>query len=271
MSRFSTWSMVVVITVLVAIFTAALWFINPSAPIFRSLLWYAEQAVLLTDASPGRLYEYGNRHFNATNPALYDINLAEKYYLAVYTKDPLHRNVLHQLARIAFLKGDLETALERIDLHLQRYPRSKNSYYVRGLIEGYMGEYQSAARDYEKYLLIDPRNWAAVNDYAWILLKLNDPEKATQEIAKALIDFPDNPWLLNSHAIALFERGLFRDALLSAQAASSQVGSVTEQDWLRAYPGNDPAAAKEGIEVLRQSVNENMHKIQDALNRSVVQ
>ncbi len=146
-----------------------------------------------------------------------------------------------------------------------------NSYYVRALIEGYMGDYENSARDYEHFLRFDPINWATLNDYAWVLLKAERFSDAAEISARGLVDFPDNPWLLNSHAIALFELGRYPEALSAAQKASREVALVSEASWLHAYPGNDPKIGAQGLAVFKKAVADNMHTIQLAIETSTVQ
>ncbi|HEY4526731.1 MAG TPA: tetratricopeptide repeat protein [Candidatus Paceibacterota bacterium] len=217
-------------------------------------------------------YRYGERHFDGQDVHNYDIGRAAKYFRKAAALDPSLLYVHHQLARIAFLHGDFGTAMAQIDTQIALHGKeTPNSYYVRGLIEGYMGDYASAAEDYEEFLKVDPHNWAAVNDYAWVLLKDNRPQEAADATEKALVFFPENPWLLNSSAIALYEIGDIEKAHERVQKAWDHVQKVNEEEWLHSYPGNDPAIAGEGISTFRGAVSENMHRIELALAASAVQ
>ena len=193
-------------------------------------------------------------------------------YLIVRELEPSHPSVHHQLARIAFLRGDFFTALSlihhQIALHGDNLP---NSYYIRGLIEGYAGLYEKAVLDYEHYLTYDPDNWAAINDYAWVLLKDGKAETALTALEHGLEYHPDNAWLLNSKATALFELGRYAEALQAAEAAVRSAQDLGKEEWLVAYPGNDPAIAGEGLASLRNAIRENMHTIESAIATSTVQ
>lgn len=192
----------------------------------------------------------------------YDIDRAERLYFRALRLDPHRALVRHQLARIAFLKGDFNLALgfinDEIATNLSPTP---SSYYVRALIEGFMGDYAASARDYERYLEHDPHNWAALNDYAWVLLKAGRAAEALAPLERGLAFFPENPWLLNSYAIALHEEGRDREALHIAQQALRAVQNVTEEEWIRAYPGNDPNIARDGIIALQESARVNLRAI----------
>lgn len=216
--------------------------------------------------SAEKAFAYGERHFNGQNKIAYDVDRAEYFFREAVKLDPSLIYVHHELARIHFLRGHFWDAMAEINTQIQEHGTSTpNSYYVRGLIEGYMGDYASAAKDYEEFLKVAPRNWAAVNDYAWVLLKDNRPKEAAAATEEALKYFPQNPWLLNSSAIALYEIGEIEKAHERAQAAWERVQKVSEREWLHSYPGNDPAIAAEGIATFRASVEENRKRIELAL------
>src|SRR3989338_11403309 len=103
-----------------------------------------------------------------------------------------------------------------------------NSYYIRALVEGYKGEYAASAKYYEYFLKFHPTNWAAVNDYAWVLLKAGRAKEAAETTARALEWFPDNPWLLNTNATALFEMREYAGALRAEKKASAEVAKLSE-------------------------------------------
>lgn len=217
-------------------------------------------------------YELGSFHFNAQSPEEYDIKRAQFFFELTARIDPRYPYVHHQLARTAFLDGDFNTALEHINTEIGFYgAKHANSFYVRGLINGFMGRYGEAARDYETYLRSDPTNWAAINDYAWVLLKAHRAKEAAVTTASGLAYHPDNPWLLNTNAIALYEVGLVDAARKEAQKALLASRAISARDWLTAYPGNDPQVAREGIEALQSSIRKNIHTLLLAPQKTEVQ
>lgn len=233
---------------------------------------FYERIMWALDPSAERAWKYGERHFDGHTVFLYDVDEAEYFLREAQKRDPLLPYVHHELARIAFLRGDFGTAIGYINAQIALHgDTTPNSYYVRGLIEGYMGDYTSAAKDYEYFLKFSPHNWAGINDYAWVLLKDGRAKEAAEATEDALQYFPDNPWLLNSSAIALFEIGEIEKARERAQNAWTEVQKVQDQDWLKSYPGNDPAIADEGIKTFRAAVLENMHRIELAIASSTVQ
>lgn len=227
--------------------------------------------LFLMQAAPSaeRAYSYGRHHFDSGNPAMYDIDRAERFFEEAQQLNSSLPLLNHQLARIAFLQGDFEEALVYINIQIKFHANeTMSSYYVRGLIEGYMGNYAAAAKDYEHYLQFDPTNWAALNDYAWVLLKAGRVEDAAVATLKGLEVHPNNPWLLNTNAIALYELGYIPEARHQARAAVKAVSDITEEEWLIANPGNDPRSAQDGIRALQDSVRRNMHTIAVAMRSS---
>ncbi|HUO50669.1 MAG TPA: hypothetical protein VMU25_03875 [Candidatus Paceibacterota bacterium] len=220
-----------------------------------------------------RDFAYGERHLNASsNPQAYNLDLAEYFFWQAQKLDPMIPYLYHEIARVDFLRGNFTKALDEINLQIENQgDNTPNSYYVRGLIEGYMGDYTDAARDYAHFLQFDPYNWAGLNDYAWVLLKAGRSADAAAATSKGLSRFPNNPWLLNSNVIALYEIGDIKDARTQAQKAVAAVASVTTADWLHSYPGNDPAIAQEGIASLKEAATNNMHMVDAATTSHGVQ
>jgi len=225
-----------------------------------------EYASILVAPDADAAAAYGDRHLDRAAPEAYDLKIAEEFYQRALALDPTQKYANHQLARIAFLRNELPLALARIDWQIERHGEEiPSSYYVRGLIEGYMENYEASAKDYAIYVVHDPTNWAATNDLAWVLLKANKPKDALVVIDKVLPTWPENPWLLNSKATALYEMGRYEEARAAAVAAARNVVNVTPDEWSRAYPGNDPLIATKGVADFQKAVLENMHTITLAL------
>ena len=216
--------------------------------------------MLTLDPSVERAYAYGTQHFDAARADDYDIKRAERLFRRVLNSDPAYPFVQHQMARIAFLRGDFATALLRIDAEIETHP-NRSSHYMRGLILGFMGRYDEAADDYEAFLREDPTNWAAINDYAWVLLMSERYREALLAADWGLMFWPNNPWLLNSKATAHFELEQLSLADEAVHGAEGALANVSDADWLQAYPGNDPLVASEGIRALQDAVQDNMHTI----------
>ncbi len=223
------------------------------------------------DPSPARALSYGEAHFNSKDPSQYDVDRAEYFFHKAALLDPTLPYLYHELARIEFLKGNFPNALSLINLQIALHgDKTPNSYYIRGLIEGFAGDYDAAARDYAHFLEIAPPNWAAINDYAWVLLKSGNPLQAASVTGLALNSFPHNAWLLNTNATALYEIGDREQALVKARAAVVESRKLGPADWLLAYPGNDPRIAESGIGAFKAATLSNMHTIELAAATSTV-
>lgn len=208
------------------------------------------------------VHSCGSQYFDATRAAAYSINKASFLFnLAAKFQFDLP-GVHHNLARISFLKGDFQKALDEINLELSLNPEpSPSSYYVRGLIKGYMDDFDGAAEDFELFLLFDPHSWAGMNDYAWVLIKAGRADDAVDAIEKVLFLHPENSWLLNTYATALFESGHTNEAREAVTRAARAAMELTEQEWSRANPGNDPLIAVDGVAAFQSAVLRNMHTI----------
>ncbi len=230
-----------------------------------------EKTMLAISPSGEKAYEYGVRHFNAQRSSEYEISAAEYFFDRALTLDPSLLYVHHELARIYFLRGDFFDALMQINTQIAQHGDSTpNSYYMRGLIEGYVGDYEDSAKDYTYFLKFDPYDWAGMNDEAWVLLKAKHFQEAAELTAKGLKYFPQNPWLLNNNAIALYELGEIKEAEAPAEAAAVAAAKLTDADWLHAYPGNDPQVASEGVAQFKAAAAKNIHMIEVALASSTL-
>lgn len=222
-----------------------------------------EEIVLLFDRSAERAYAIGNSHFDSSVASDYDLDRAEELLERALSRSGDLPYANHQLARISFLRGDFDVALERIQKEFAQPdgPASPSTFYIRALIKGFDGDYVGSASDYRTYLQHDPSNWAATNDLAWVLLKDGRFQETLDAVEPMLRVWPENPWLHNSRAIALYELGHYEEALESAIYAHRYVDVITEEGWSKAFPGNDPLIARQGIETFQKAVRENMHRI----------
>jgi tetratricopeptide (TPR) repeat protein len=224
-----------------------------------------EDAMFALDHTAVRAVRYGERHFTALSPAEYDVDRAEYFFAEALRLDPSSRYALHELARIAFLKSDFGLAESRIDTEIAVYGKENpNAYYVRALIYGYQGRYLDAAKDYETYFKMTPATWGAINDYSWVLLKAELPEGALAALEWGLKEWPGNPWLLHNQAIALYELQRYEESAAAAALALAGAETLTREDWLVAYPGNDPRVAAEGLATFRAAAAENLAKAEAA-------
>lgn len=214
-------------------------------------------AVALSESAPLAL-EIGNHYFGGS-PNAYDPARAESYFLKALKLDPLVPDAWHQLARIAFLRGDFDEALARVNRQIELHGEDlMASFYVRGLVAGYRGDLAAAERDFKEFLSWDPDNWAAANDLAWVFFKGGRFAAAEAAADAALRKSPGNPWLLLMRGVSRGELGRRSEALRDILAAREAAAALTPAHWSRAYPGNDPRQAESGLAALRAVIEENI-------------
>lgn len=238
-----------------------------------SLAYFGEWVSYSVAPSAERAYQYGVAHFDARYTQQYNVDRAEYFFELAAIEDPNLPYVHHQLARIAFLRGHFSTALQLInqEIETQGNSTSPSTYYVKGLILGYMRNYTASEVNYQKFLETHPDNWAALNDYAWVLLKDNKPQAALTVINHGLSNARTNPWLWNSKATALYELGKYQEAQEAITNAQKYMAGVTTYQWLIAYPGNDPQIASTGLDTFKQAIEDNVHRISLAIQEHPVQ
>ena len=212
----------------------------------------------------------GNYYFNVGGKGEYDLAKAEKFFRYALSLNPRVPDAWHQLAQIDFLRGNFAGALEKINKQIAIHGDSfMASFYTRGLINGYAGNFDKAEADFKKFLEWDKTNWAVHNDLAWIYFQKGDYKK-TEEIARAGLEFnPGNAWLLTSLGVALLNQdkpphlcdkcgGKKEEVRMVLEEAMTAAVLLTEADWQKAYPGNNPAWAQTGLEKMRETITYNL-------------
>lgn len=204
--------------------------------------------------------EIGNYYFNVYGDEIYDLQRADEYFVYALALDPDVPDAWHQRARIDFLNGRLRIALDKINTQMALHGDSlMASYYIRGLIYGYLGKFDLAENDFQKFKVWDPTNWAIYNDLAWIYFQKGDFVEAEKSAREGLIrSNSESPWLLTALGVALLNLERKDEARQTLLKAEERIHALTERDWLKAYPGNNPDFASEGIEAMKKTVTKNL-------------
>lgn len=205
----------------------------------------------------------GNHYFNVDGKGRYDLKKAEEYFYAALNFNPNITDAWHQLARIDFLRGDFDEALQKINTQIELHGKElMPSYYIRGLILGYMGRYEESEQDFLTFLEWDPTNWATHNDLAWVYFSQGRFEDAAKIAKKGLEYNPGNPWLLNMYGVSLMNLGNNEDAREMLERAYMEAQLLTESVWHWAYPGNDPMSAARGVREFQEVVGKNLNLVE---------
>ncbi|MDO8561019.1 MAG: tetratricopeptide repeat protein [bacterium] len=223
----------------------------------------ANLAFFLDHGDADLALKIGNYYFNVYKDGVYDLNKAKKYFNKALEIDPKTPDAWHQLARIDFLKGDFTLALEKINKQIEIHGDSfMASFYIRGLIEGYAGDFDQAEKDFKKFIEWDRQNWAALNDLAWIYFKKGDYKNAENMAEIGLKIAPQNPWLLTVFGVSMLNQNQKEEAKKAFIQAKINANLLTEADWHKAYPGNDPKSAGKGLESMKKIIESDLSLIQ---------
>lgn len=190
----------------------------------------------------------GDFYFNG---GAYDAQKAALFYRGATVADGSNAGAHYQLGRVYFVLGKHAEALSEMNTALALRPDFAKAYYMRGLIYGTMGNQDAAESDFKKILELeadnpaiisdDPGGWAVFNDLAWAQFKKGNYSDMQKTAEAGIKRYPNNPWLLNSLGLALFnldERDRAKDIFDHALAEAEK---LTPEDVGRAYPGNDPS------------------------------
>lgn len=189
--------------------------------------------------------------------ASYNLESAKRWYQVGRFLDPSSQAVHYQLARIYFLQGKFDIARKEINIEIEKFPDFKRSYYVRGLINGYDKKFAQAIGDFNEFLKWKPASWAAHNDLAWVYFQIGDFLRVSALADDGLKYNPDNPWLLNTKGLALYNLNKKEEAKEYFVKALAEAGKLGIKDWQTAYPGNDPAFASQGLEQMLNAIKAN--------------
>lgn len=227
------------------------------------LVWESTHSpILATLFSPNDeklLFEIGNYYFNHGS---YDLEKSRLYFEKSLSLKPDYLEPKYQIARIDFLESRFLESLDGIEAVLEIDPEFTKGYYMLGLVNGYIHNFDQAEYGFQEFIKRDTtHNWAGHNDLAWIYFRQGKYEQARVAADEGLRYSPGNPWLNNIYGITLLNlddpEGA-RAALVQAQAAMDQ---ITPEIWGRSYPGNNPVIYAEGLKEMRETIQHNIDLI----------
>lgn len=175
--------------------------------------------------------------------------------------------IYYQLARIDFIEGHLDNAIDKLHKELEIFPTNNHTYYILGLTLGYMNKEKEAIEAFTKYIDTHPETWAGRNDKAWLQFRIGDIDGAMQTIIPAYNKHPNNPWVLNTYGVILMNKKRYKDAQEVLARGSLVASKLTNDSWGEAYPGNDPRIYGAGLGAMRRSFQDNLQLVNAVLEK----
>lgn len=268
----------------ISIFTllAVVWFCTPLPTITARYVWehyHAGSLALFLDRQDARLalgigdYYFGNQLIATATEHPYNLPFAKKAYGKTIAIDPSVGPAHYMRARIEFIQASFDEALTDLNIELELHPANKRILYMRGLVYAYRGQdgdLLRAENDFISFIVWAPTEWAGYNDLAFVLAK----EKKYAEAAKVLkegISKADegttNAWFWNALGVMELNLNKPTEAVSSLIKAQTYASSLTEVNWQRAYPGNNPVGAQAGVETMKASIARNLLKAYSAIEK----
>lgn len=225
------------------------------------LIWergYHSVAYYLNYADGDLALQTGYYYFGSTT---YDLHKAASSFRLAVKEDPGVLWGHYQLARIYFVQGKFDKALQEIQAELDANPANLRSLYVRGLIYISMGNLPKAEEDFRNFIVWAPTEWGGYNDLAFVLAKQDKHRESEEVIVQAMEHMPEAEkvaWLWNSLGLAQLNQQKYSDAEISFEKARTLAESMTAQEWIRAYSANNPALAVDDIKNFQKAIQENI-------------
>jgi len=200
----------------------------------------------------------------------YDLSLARKHYASALAYNPVGDNIAwYQLGRIDFLEGKFDDALTKFAKQVKYFNVQEPSvYYMIGLTNGYKArkglgdvadDWKQAENNFIEYLRLNPDSpWGRV-DLSWVYFSQGDFKKMLPILEEGLASNPTNPWLLNMYGLAVLNSSSAKDgATTYFEKALQEANNLTEDDWGKSYPGNDPKGWGSGLEEFKNVIKQNL-------------
>jgi tetratricopeptide (TPR) repeat protein len=174
-------------------------------------------------------------------------------------KDPNLAEVNLEIGRLYFIDPNLVSLDEAIyrftkEIEISNHPYA---YHERGILFGYLKKWKEAEADFRKEISLWD-NWAGYLDLAWILFSQNRLNEA-EELMK-IVDqkMPNSVWSLNGLGIIHLNQGKYDLAINELEMAFEKAKDLSYNDYIMAYPGNDPKLAFENIENIKIGIAFNL-------------
>lgn len=158
-------------------------------------------------------------------------------------------------ANISFDHESYQVGVDMINFGLEKEPKAALLYLTRGVLYVQLAQFDRAEADFEKADMLDPRQSIASAAEGLAAVQENDPAKTLAAVRQKLAQKPNDPYLLDSLAEILAQRGPdpgsaeFREAMEAARKAIALRPSLgTASDLLaklELQSGQNEAAAEQ--------------------------
>lgn len=124
---------------------------------------------------------------------------------------------------VAMRTGDLESAWVRVESSLERWPEDAELWYLAGRINWRLQDLERASVSLEKALSLRPNDPETQNDYAYLLLENKGSAEQALELARDAAERrPDCVACLDTMGVAQMRTSRWSEALLSLQEANAR-------------------------------------------------
>ena len=192
---------------------------------------------------------------------MYDLDMSEYFFKKLLKEDPVPMFTNYQLSRINFIRGDQQAAIIYANKELTLYPENCRTKYIRGLAYGYSENLKGAIKDFEAFNLCYPGVWAGANDLAWLYFRNGQVQDALKLLEESAKLNPENPWIQNGYGVMLLNVKRYAEAKEALTLAKIASGKMTEENWGKNYPGNDPAVYNQGLSAMKKTIQENIELV----------
>ena len=172
----------------------------------------------------------------------------------LYARDPTSTTAL-KLAFVQQRAGDEEGSRATLEHRLERVPDDSDARIVLANKLLYIGELDQARAHYAKIILLRPNNVVALNNLAWVGMRLGQPDTALYA-QRAFLLAPDDPRILDTYGLVLLEQEDVDEAVrVLRRAAKGEPNSLEIHAHLAralARQGHD----SEAREILRRILSE---------------
>jgi len=172
----------------------------------------------------------------------------------LYARDPTSTAAL-KLAFVQQRAGDEEGSRATLEHRLERVPDDSDARVVLANKLLYIGELDQARAHYAKIILLRPNNVVALNNLAWVGMRLGQSDTALYA-QRAFLLAPDDPRILDTYGLVLLEQEDVDEAVrVLRRAAKGEPNSLEIHAHLAralARQGHD----SEAREILRRILSE---------------